>query len=150
MEITVDEWIVYFISDPQRRKDALRFLEKLFQKCDKLCTMGGEALDQKIWRMDKESENWDPIGRRFVKWFIAQIRINPNKFRILEGSDLKILPADLEQETPPDDLYLVKAAMNTADKLILTTDSKLKERLSSKQELIILLVNEFLPQYDCH
>lgn len=151
MEITVDDWIVHFIaqSDLQKRKDVLRFLEKLFQKCDKLVAVKGGGLMQKIWQMSKESGDWDVASRSLAKYFFRSFLANSNKFLILEESNLKPLSKELEQETPPDDLYLVKAAINTTDRFILTTDDRLKEKLSHRQELTIRLMDEFLPQYDC-
>lgn len=143
MEITIDEWIVHFISDPQKREWTLTFLEKVFQKCDRLVTIRGAPLMKKIWRMSKESGNWDPTGRSFAKYFFINFISNSNKFRLLDESELKPLPVELERETPHDDLYLVKAAMNTADRLILTTDSRLKEKLSHMREPTIHLVDEF-------
>lgn len=116
MEITVDEWIVHFISDSQKRKDSLRFLEKLFQKCDKLVAVKGGSLMQKIWQMAKESGNWDPDGRKLAKYFLGVFLNNSNKFLILDESNLKPLPLELAQETPSDDFDLVRAAINTTDK----------------------------------
>lgn len=148
MQITVDEWIAHFISDPQKRKDALKFLEKLLQKSDKLVTLRGGPLNRKIFRMAEESATWDSAGRDFVKWFMGEF-LNSENFLMLYESNLQPLSKELEQETPSDDLYLVKTAINTADRFIVTTDNRLKEKLSHRQELTIRLVDEFLQQYDC-
>jgi len=149
MEIIVDEWIVHFISWSQKREVVVKFLEKVHQKCDKLVTMRGKALDEKIWSMAKSSQSWDIGSRRLVKWFMGEFRNNPNKFRALEELDTEPLSADLEREIPEDDLYLVKTAMCTSDRLIVTTDGRLKERLSGRPELIVRLVDEFLEAYNC-
>jgi len=149
MEITVDEWIVHFIYESQKREVAVKFLEKIHQKCDKLVAIRGEALDQKIWDMAKSSQNWDIGGRRLAKWFMRVFRNNSNKFRTLEELNMEPLSVDFEREIPDDDRYLVKTAMCTSDKLIVTTDGKLKERLSGRQELIVRLVDEFLEAYNC-
>ena len=66
MEIVVDEWIVHFIYESQRREVVTRLLEKII-KCDKLVTIREEALDQKIWSMAKTSRNWDVGGLLLVK-----------------------------------------------------------------------------------
>lgn len=148
MEITIDEWIVHYLSDPQKRELAFDFLDKVLKKCDRFVTIKGEALDQKIWWMAKKSGNWDFKGRSIVKWFMASFRQNSEKFRLLKKSNAKPLPSELEQNTPPDDLYLVKAAITT-DSFILTTDERLKEKLSHRKDLAIRIVDEFLSQYDC-
>ena len=148
MEIIVDEWIVHYISDPPKRGAVFEFLKKVLEKCDRFVTIRGEGLDQKIWRMAKESGQWEPESRTFVKWFMASFRQNSEKFRILEESNAIPVPLELEQETPSDDLYLVRAAITTGG-FILTTDYRLKEKLSQKQELTICIVDEFLNRYDC-
>jgi len=149
MEITIDEWIVHFISEPQKREVAVKFLEKIHQKCDKLVTIRGGALDQKIWTMAKSSQSWDAEGRKLVKWFMWEFRNNSNKFRVLEESDAEPLSADLGREVPEDDLYIVKTTICTSDRLIVTTDGKLRDRLSGRPELIVRLVDEFLETYNC-
>ena len=53
-------------------------------------------------------------------------RKDPNKFRVIE-----------------------KAAISTSDHLIVTTDARLKERLSDRSEVRVLLIDEFLKVYDC-
>jgi hypothetical protein len=111
MEIVVDEWIVHFIYESQRREVVTRFLEKIHKKCDKLVTIRGEALDQKIWSMAKTSQNWDVGGLLLVNWFMRAFRKDPNKFRVIEKANTKPLSADLEREIPEDDLHLIMAAI---------------------------------------
>jgi len=149
MEITADEWIVHFINESEKREIAIKFLEKIHQKCDKLVAIRGEALDQKIWDMAKSSQGWDVAGRRLAKWFMRVFRNNSDKFRTLEESDIEPLSPDLENGIPNDDIYLVKTAMCTSDRLIVTTDGRLKDRLSGRQDLIVRLVDEFLEEYNC-
>lgn len=148
MEITLDEWIVHYLSDPQKRELAFEFLDKILKKCDRFVTIEGEALDQKIWKMAKKSGNWDPVGRSIVKWFMASFRQNSEKFRLLKKSKTTPLPPELERNTPPDDLYLIKAAITTSS-FILTTDERLKEKLSHRKDLAIRIVDEFLRNYNC-
>lgn len=148
MEITIDEWIVHYISDPEKFETTVEFLEKVFNKCDRFVTIKGEGLDRKIWQMDKKSSRWDPKGRKFVKWFMANFRHNSEKFLVLDESGLKPLHPDLEKATPPDELYLVKAA-TTTESSILTTDNRFKERLSHRKELTFHIVDEFLNHYNC-
>ena len=127
---------------------AFEFLQKVFSKCDKLTTLKGEGLDNKIWQMAKESGHWDYVGRSFVKWFMAYFRHNNEKFHVIVNQDSISVPAEIEEETPEDDLYLVKAAI-ISESPILTTDRRLKERLSHREELTIHLLDEFLDNYDC-
>ena len=147
MEIVIDEWIVHYMSDPEKHEIIFRFLKKVFKKCDRFVTVRGRGLDQKIWQIAKKSAYWNPESRRLVKWFMGSFRHNSKKFHILEESNIS-LPLELEQETPPDDLYLVKAAIATKS-FIVTTDYKLKRKLSHWKEITVYMVDEFLDLYDC-
>lgn len=111
--------------------------------------MKGGGVTQKIWWMSKASENRALPARILVRYFLGSFLWNGEKFHLLDESNLKPVPPEIGQETPQDDRYLVKTAMNTQDKLILTTDRRLKKKLSHRQELTIHLVDEFLQQYDC-
>jgi hypothetical protein len=148
VEITIDEWIVHFLSEKNKREIALDFLNKVHRKCDRLVTVRGGSLDQKIWNMAKISQNWDIEGRIIAKWFMSDFRNNSKKFLVLEEPDLEPLPPGLEHEIPEDDVYLAKTAVSTSDHLIVTTDTRLKERLSGRIELTIRLVDEFLKTYN--
>lgn len=146
MEIVIDEWIVHYLSDPEKQEIVFKFLMKVFEKCDRFVTIRGKGLDQKIWQIAKKSGYWNPESRRLVKWFMGNFRHNSKKFHVIEDSIS--LPLNLKEETPPDDEYLVKAAVITKS-FILTTDYKLKEKLSHQKEVVVCMVDEFLDQYDC-
>ncbi|MEW6620289.1 MAG: hypothetical protein AB1422_13310 [bacterium] len=152
LNIVIDEWIIHFISPkestPEKQKIVFEFLQKVFEKCDKFVIIKGGKLEKKIWGIAKESGNWRPEIRSLVKNFIYQFRTNSKKFEILEENNLIPLSSELIQETPEDDLYLVKAAISTKS-CILTTDNRLKEKMVSRKELSIYLVDEFLKNYDC-
>lgn len=148
VEIIVDEWIVHYMSNSENRGKIFQFLRKLLEKCDRFVTIRGEGLDQKIWKMAKRSAYWSPESRNLVKWFMANFRTNSKKFLIIEESETVPLSPDLNQKTPSDDKYLVKAALTTGG-CILTTDSKLKEILSDWKELKVYMADEFIDQYDC-
>lgn len=147
MEIVLDEWIYHYISNPRKRETIFQFLENVLRKCDRFVTIRGKGLDQKIWAMAKKSSYWDDTGRKLVKWFMGSFRFNTKKFYVLEESNATALPAELEQETPSADRYLVQAAITTGG-FILTTDTKLKENLSNRPEVTVCIVDEFLDHYD--
>ncbi|MFQ6087773.1 MAG: hypothetical protein ACE5K0_02585 [Candidatus Methanofastidiosia archaeon] len=79
MEITIDEWVVHYISDPKKHKIVSDFLEKVLKKCDKFVTIKGEGLDHKMWRMAKKSGYWKPESRKLAKWFMLSFRLNNEK-----------------------------------------------------------------------
>jgi hypothetical protein len=124
-------------------------LNTVFNKCDKFVTLKGGGLMHKIWWMSEKSGNWEPARRLAARYFFKSFLWNSNKFSTLDASTINQLPDDLHHQTPDDDLYLLQTAINTKDKLILTTEERLKEKLSARQELNIHLVDEFLQKYDC-
>jgi len=149
MEISIDEWIVHYISDPQKCGIAFNLLERVYNKCDKFVALQGGGLMAKIWSMSEDFGSWEQNSRGVAKYFFSYFLYNSDKFIQRISQTLCPLPEDLRQQTPNDDIYLVETAMNTQDKLILTTDGRLKEKLSGWQELNIQLVDEFLQKYDC-
>jgi hypothetical protein len=66
---------------------------------------------------------------------------------IADESDLQELPKDIAAKTPEDDKYLVELWYSKQDRVVLTTDGKLKDRLKDVPGLKIYLLGEFLPGY---
>ena len=148
MEIVIDEWIVHHIGDADKQGAVFHFLQHVLAKCDKFVTIKGEALPEKMLRMTQSPAWWDPVGRELAKRLWREFLWNSEKFRLLEHSDLVAVPAKLERQTPPDDLYLVRAALTTSG-VIVTTDTELNEILSPWADISICMVDEFLSSYDC-
>lgn len=148
MEITVDEWLIHYISEPERRNEVFTFLQTVKEKCDSFVTIRGGNLERKIWRMSKASGYWSPDGRALVKWFMFEFRKNSSRFHLVEQAEVVTISSELENKTPSKDLYLVKCAMTTGS-IIVTTDNRLRECLSDVGELTISSVDEFISQYDC-
>jgi len=147
MEITIDEWIIHYLAEKNKIIIESEILEKIYKKCDKFVILKGERFYQKISRFEKESK--DRVSIILVKNFIRRFIRNSNKTILLEDSDVMDLPDDLEKITPGKDKFLVKTALLTKDKLILTTDAKLKEKINGMHGLNIVLIDEFIISYDC-
>jgi predicted nucleic acid-binding protein len=146
MEIVLDEWIVHYILSKRNRKKAFDFLEKVFNKCDRFVTIEGEGLVKKIYKMAKKSGNLDVECRLLVKWFMAKFPTHSKKFQVLETSSEIILPNKLKGINLKNDLYLVKAAIATGGTIV-TTDRKLKEKLTDVREINIQIFEDFFRQY---
>ena len=148
MDITIDEWVVHHIGDPDKLEAVEAFLNEVYRKCDRFVTIRGEHLDQRIFQLAKECATWEPRHKALAKHFISKFRLNPKKFHALEESEAAILPPDLGPDVPRKDVFLVRAALTTGSP-ILTTDAKLKRRLAHAESVQVRLLDEFLQDYDC-
>jgi len=147
LEIVLDEWIVHFIADPAKQKETGHLLTSVFRKCDRFVTVAGSPLAQKLYEMCKGYRRFDSAGRALAKMFIMRFLDNSEKLHRIP-TDVAAVPEDLTSEVKEDDRYLVRAALATRDKLILTTDGPLKEALDGKHGIRVRLVDEFVEEYN--
>ncbi|MDD5432999.1 MAG: hypothetical protein PHO70_08495 [Candidatus Omnitrophica bacterium] len=70
-----------------------------------------------------------------------------DKTTIVDDLDVQLLPKEIEQVVPRDDKYLLELAYSSIDKIIITTDIKLKEKLKDIESLKIFLLDEFLSKF---
>jgi uncharacterized protein YpbB len=147
MKITINEWIFHYISNQEKSELVHRFLQKLLEKCDKIVLKRSSPLMEKIWKLSKISQHWEPKRRLLAKYFINSFIKNSHKCVILEDHEIRAIPQELFSIIPSDDIYLVETAYTTEDKFILTTDQKLYSILSSYSEIKIELVEGFLSKY---
>jgi len=148
VDIVIDEWIVHYIAEPDKRNTALGFLERLLAKCDCLVTMKGGGLDRKVFQMAEECAGCEVKSMKLAKWFMKVFRWNSDKFRVLEESEAAVLPSGLEKAWPQDDLFLLKATLSTGAP-ILTIDGGLKSVASETKEVVVRMLDEFIEEYDC-
>jgi len=147
MEITIDEWLIHYISDQEKARVAYYFLEKVFKKCDRFVTLKNGKLDKKVFWLSKQSGEWEPKRRIVAKYFFNYFFMNSEKFFRMDESETPEMPENIARLTPEDDIYLIRTALKTEEKLVLTSDVRLREKLSEISDIKILLVNEFLSDY---
>jgi predicted nucleic acid-binding protein len=150
MNITINEWIFHYISDQEKSELVHSFLQKLLEKCDKIVLKRSSPLMEKIWKLSKVSQYWEPKRRLLAKFFINSFIKNSYKCVILENHEIPEIPQQLLSIIPSDDIYLIETAYATEDKFILTTDQKLQTILSPYHEFKIELVETFLLKYLQH
>jgi len=143
-EFIVDEWLWADLNGENGRhkqEEACKFLQILWEKCDKMVTAKGSKFMQKAWDFCKKAI--DIEKRAKVKLF-REILHNPKKFEEVDVEEIALENLDLSQ-VDPDDVYLVKT-YHERKALIITTDRKLLQCLRSKNILCILR-DEFLNEY---
>lgn len=147
MKITINEWLYHYIQDRQQFRKLYSFLKKVMERCDKLIFKYGSPLMRKIWEISKQSQHWEPQRRILARYLLDAFIKNSEKAEILYTNEVGSIPEELVHVVPQDDIYLVEAALATEDRLILTTDRKLKEILAPYSQIKVLLVEDFLPKY---
>jgi len=149
MEIVVNEWLLDYLhpnTEESKRNLTLKFINTLVKKCDKMLIRRSSPFVKKFYMYMKQFEQDLNFKRRFKKMNELLFR-NPDKTTIIDDEDVKFLPKEFEQKVPIDDKYLVELAYSSVDKIIITTDEKLKERIKDESDLKIYLFEEFMKNY---
>ena len=148
MEIIVNEWLLEYLrpnTSREKRNYALRFIKAWENKIIKVVIRRPSPFLQKLqryWQKSNEDEssyyNYKRISRQLY---------DSDKTVIVDDNDIKNLPAKLEDKTPSDDKYLIELAYTEPSRLIVTTDSPLKQKLHGEAEIKICLLDDFLSDY---
>jgi hypothetical protein len=146
MDITINEWLFYYLSDIEKYSIAVKVLNRLYNKCDRIVYAKGSPMSNKINQLSKFGL---PKQRNAIKDFFRKFSYNSEKMLIID-TELPNLPNDLVSILPrretDKDIYLVQTCLATADKIILTIDEDLKKALNDKFGIKVKLVSEFLEE----
>lgn len=149
MEIVVNEWLLNHLCPNADQCDtdlAFEFIKRWMKGPDKVVIRRESPFTKKFYRFMKESENHDDfIRKRFVRLFKSFF--DSNRTVIVEEYDINNLPQELEAKVPSDDRYLIELAYSGSDRIVVTTDTRLKEKLQDEANLKIYLLEEFLQNY---
>ena len=148
MEIIVNEWLLEYLRPDAHESDraaAIKFLNAFGQKSDKMIIKRVSPFTKKFYDYSKRAE-------QFVnaKPFFSMLHLlfrDADKTVIADESELQELPQDIAEKTPCDDRYLIELWYADQNRVVLTTDTKLKDKLKDVPGLRISLLEEFLPNY---
>lgn len=158
MEIVVNEWLLdYMCSDtePNKKSLAIQFLNTVVKKCDKIVIVRTMETNKGIEQTPFVSKfysymkkyNWDVNFKKNFKKLNLLLFHNSDKTKIFDYNDIKKLSKKIEEKTPIDDKYLIELVYSTNDKIFVTTDKLLKEKLKDEVDIKIYLLDEFLEEY---
>jgi len=142
--IIIDEWLWADLNGENsetKQEEALKFLETLYKKCDKIVTAKGSKFQKKEWNFSKNSGK-DITLRKIARFYFGFIKSNSEKYEEVKIEDNKEI--NLE-DINPDDVYLVKIYKKVKAPVI-TTDEKLKKILD-KNKIPCKLREEFIKKY---
>jgi len=149
MEIVVNEWLLeYLRPDAQEsdKIDAIKFLNIFLKKRDRLVIKISSPFVDKFHRFMKQFGSDTGFKKNFSKLHQILFR-DADRTAIAYESELQAIPEDIATLIPPDDKYLVELWCANKDRIILTTDSKLKDKLKCVPGLNICLLPDFLKEY---
>jgi len=89
MKLVVDEWLWADAggdNGPERQKDSLRFLEAVFQRCDKIVIPNGTPFVDKFHELCKRAGS-NHAARAIVRYFEQKFGLNPDKGEIPGTAD---------------------------------------------------------------
>lgn len=149
MEIIVNEWLLeYFRPDAQAsdKARAAQFLNAFREKPDKMVIKRESAFTRKLYDY-MGGFGWDVCSRKRFSDLHKLVFLDSDKTIIADEGDLQDLPEDIAAKTPADDIYLIELWYSNQERIVLTTDAKLKERFKDVPNLKICLLGEFLQEY---
>lgn len=146
MEIVVNEWLLDYMlpdSTKQQKEFVVQFIDIWIKRCDRVLIRRTGPFVNKFYRYWKSVEN-DQASRKRFKLLHSLLFLNSDKTKIVDDTDVQPLPTELSQKVPMDDKYLIELAYVSTDRIVITTDAKLKDKLKDEQALKIYLLEEFI------
>ncbi len=149
MEIVVNEWLLEYLrpdADESNKINAIKFVNAFVGRNDKIVIKRNSPFVNKFHNFMKLF-GWDSDFKNRFSKLHNLLFCNSDKTIIVNYGDTKKLPQEIADITPPDDLYLMELWYLNQDRIVLTTDERLKDKLQQVNGLKICLLNEFLQKY---
>jgi len=143
----INEWLWSDLSGdngPQAQREAFEVIEKLPSSAHQIVVVQGSQFDQKAWNLCK-STNRMPV-QRAAGAYVAGLRLNSDRCRILLPDTLPSLQPGLASATKVGDHYLVQAQLAVPGAILVTTDGKLCAAVK-QAGLACISRGEFLSTY---
>jgi len=149
MEIVVNEWLLDYLRPDAQESDRMaagQFVIALMKSSDKIVIKNPSPFVNKFY--DYMSRfGWDARSRKQFSDLYKLVFLDPDRTIIADESDLQDLPKDIAAKTPTEDKYLIELWCLKQERIVLTTDARLKEKLKDIPNLKICLLEEFLQEY---
>ncbi|MGB8225557.1 MAG: hypothetical protein WCE45_01635 [Sedimentisphaerales bacterium] len=149
MEIVVNEWLLNYLRPDAPESDKIKvylFINAFVCKLDKIVIKGNSPFAKKFYTFWKQFEGDAHFHKDFSKLHQLLFR-DADRTIIVYDNELNNLPNDIEKITPIDDRYLIELWYSKQERIVLTTDARLKEKLKDIPNLKIHLLEEFLRGY---
>jgi predicted nucleic acid-binding protein len=132
-QFTIDEWLFHYLADENKIKEMIEFLDKMLKKCDRFVFKESTPLADKLYLLQRQRGFATPKINKAIEYFNRAIFWNSIKKETISNvSDLSEQDKSL---LPRKDIYLVKMALATSSKIIISTDIKLIEALEKNKAI---------------
>jgi hypothetical protein len=154
MEFVVNEWLPeYYKPDAthEEKQKLQKFLIRFMERNDKIYVRRPSAFLIKIERFAKvfQQSNIQKYGE--LKKFYSTILLDSERCKFIDDDEFDLSDSTrnrlIKGGNKISDLYLFEAASATESKIILTTDTKLKDWMHNKDEYKVELLDDFLKTY---
>ncbi|MCB0518392.1 MAG: hypothetical protein H6577_02640 [Lewinellaceae bacterium] len=156
MELVVNEWLPDYLrpdATDEAKGQVEQFLNSFMKRPDILYVKDPSPFLDKVYKYQKAFD-YDIKSREAIKMFIKLVlRNNPDKCIMVNVDEVKPLPDNTLEKLNEagtnynSDTYLFEAANNTADKIIITTDTKLQKQMADDEHFQVVLLEDFLNDY---
>ena len=150
MQFVVNEWLLEYLTpnaDEDNFKKVNKFIEYISGQSHKIVIGRKNPFITKFYKFSKEY-SWNESSNKNFKKLHNLLFRDSERTLIIEDNELYKIPEELKNKTHSKDIYLIELALSTEDKIIITTDSKLKEMLKDVNDLNIELLDDFLNKID--
>ncbi len=127
----INEWLWHDLAGDNgrdRQLQAVNLIENLVASEHQIVVIQGSRFDQKAWSLCNHA-NQLVVGS--VVAFVNSIRLNSDRCRILNPSEVGALPEHLTVAIKPDDHYLIQAQLAVDGATVVTTDNPLRRALEN-------------------
>lgn len=149
MEIVVDEWLLEYMrpnTDLMKTSIAIQFINAVVKKCDKI-VIGRSTPFVSKFHQYMGNFSWNTNFKKRFSKLNQLLFYNSDKTIIVDDSDMKELSKEIQEKTHHKDKYLIKLVYSSNNRIIVTTDQRLKEELQNEADLKIYLLKDFLVGY---
>lgn len=146
----IDEWLWADLSGENSndaKKEAFDFIQKVYDKCDRIVMIKGSKFTQKTWRFCRDAK--DIRSHEIANFYTAKFTFNASKSVFLDKASLKSVPEQVANETNADDHYLIQALETVDVEVLVTTDRPLLETLN-RYGYKCALRDQFVKNYLAH
>jgi len=147
LEFVPNEWFVeYMPPDHQMQRTVWEIMDRLEERGDKFVIRRRSPFISKFYRFNKlYGGQLSPAHALFRRLFL--MTLDPARTRLIEEHEIFQLPSEIVAIIPPDDLYLLETANLTPERLIVTTDGRLREAVHGHHGFQLVMLETFVRDY---
>lgn len=153
MEFVVNEWLPEYFrpgAKIEEKQKLEKFLNIFLFRNDKIYVRRPSPFLEKLYKDAKTFQNDQKVVDN-IRFFIKTILLDSDKCIFVEDDDFTLNESTknrlLEGGNTVSDTYLFEAASNSPLKMVVTTDTKLRDLLINDIFYKVILLDEFLSTY---